>query len=375
MTDFRFLHCSDLHLGKRFGNFPEEPRAALAEARADLPRRLAEAARAQEAQHILVAGDVFDTETPSDRVLRQALTAMGADPSLDWWIIPGNHDSLAAEPLWQSVAEHAPANVHLLTRPEPVEIAPGVSLLPAPAPRRFPGVDLTAWMDGCATPEGHLRIGLAHGGVLDFGSDDAVSETIAPDRADRARLDYLALGDWHGLWQLNERTRYSGTPEHDRFKHEGRGACLAVTLAGHGAQPVVEEIPVGRFDWRQPVLRITPETQADLEALLPPDRLAWKDTLVRLTMTGWIRLPDRLALMEDIERLKPEFCHFAVVEDQLQTDYSPDDLDEIARSGALRMAADELQQAAGDETLAQRDRAIAEAALNRLYGFVKRGAA
>ncbi len=61
---------------------------------------IAEVARKNGAEHILVAGDTFDTETPSDQTWRQALAAMAEDPSLTWWIIPGNHDSLAAEALW-----------------------------------------------------------------------------------------------------------------------------------------------------------------------------------------------------------------------------------------------------------------------------------
>ena len=36
---------------------------------------------------------------------------------------------------------------------------------------------------------------------------------IAEDRADRAGLAYLALGDWHGALQIAPRTYYSGTPE------------------------------------------------------------------------------------------------------------------------------------------------------------------
>ncbi|WP_116131066.1 metallophosphoesterase [Tropicimonas sp. IMCC34043] len=377
MTEFRFLHTSDLHLGKRFGNFPEEPRSELVLARATLPERLAAAARSVGAGHILVAGDTFDTETPSERVVRQALTAMGADAALHWWLIPGNHDSLSAEPLWQGVVEHAPANVHVLTSAAPVDIAQGVTLLPAPATRRFPGIDLTAWMDGCETPEGHLRIGLGHGGVLEFGSDEGSSETISPNRAELARLDYLALGDWHGRWRLNDLSHYSGTPEHDRFKHEGRGSCLAVTLTAPGGAPMIEEIQIGRLDWRQRLIALTPgaNAAAALEALLPADRLTWRETLMKLTLSGWVRLSERQELMEAIARIRPEFCHFDLVEDQLQTEYSPGDLDAIARGGALRLAADELHAAAADPDASKRDRDVAEAALNRLYGFVKGSAA
>lgn len=373
MTEFRFIHTSDLHLGKRFGNFPEEVRGDLVQARQSILGNLADAARDHGAAHILVAGDVFDTETPSDRVWRQALTAMGATPELHWWIIPGNHDSLTAESLWQNIVDHAPANVHVLRAAEPVEIASQVTLLPAPAPRRFPGVDLTAWMNTCDTPDGHLRIGLAHGGVLEFGSDDGSSETIAPDRAESARLDYLALGDWHGVWTLNDRTRYSGAPERDRFKHAGRGICLAVTLPALGAVPLVEEIAVGRFDWQEKELQLTPELDplAAFTSLLPEDRQTWRDTLIKVRVTGWMHLPARMSLAEAVNQVAPEFCHFEFDDHQLQTEYSPDDLDEIARSGALRLAAEQLQSAAEDDDAAKWDRDVAAAALNRLYGFVK----
>ena len=99
MPSIRFLHTSDLHLGKRFGRFAEETRMALLQARQEILARLAKLAQAHDATHVLIAGDMFDTETPSDRVQRHALAAMGAAPELQWWIIPGNHDSGAAEPL------------------------------------------------------------------------------------------------------------------------------------------------------------------------------------------------------------------------------------------------------------------------------------
>ena len=34
-----------------------------------------------------------------------------------------------------------------------------------------------------------------------------------------SKLNYLALGDWHGHTKINENTYYSGTPEYDNFVH------------------------------------------------------------------------------------------------------------------------------------------------------------
>ncbi|MGO7428472.1 DNA repair exonuclease, partial [Rhizobium ruizarguesonis] len=70
---FSFLHSSDLHIGKRFGNLPEDLRGRLREARHGVIARLAGAAREHGAGVILLAGDTFDTETPTPAVLRQAL--------------------------------------------------------------------------------------------------------------------------------------------------------------------------------------------------------------------------------------------------------------------------------------------------------------
>ncbi len=372
MTGFRFIHSSDLHLGRRFGNYPEDIRGRLVEARHAAIDSLSSAARDHGAGHVLIAGDLFDTETPSDRVWRQALAAMAAADNIDWWIIPGNHDSLSAEALWDPIRAQPPDNVHLCDAAEPVEIAPATMLLPSPVPSRSPGRDATEWMPDCATPDGSLRIGLAHGGIVTFGSEDDGAETISPDRAATASLDYLALGDWHGFMRVGDRTYYSGSPERDRFKHQGRGVCLAVEIPGPGAVPEVAEIATGRFGWHDIPLPLTPEQDASdaLAGALPEDGTGRRDTLVRVRASGWMRLPQRMELARAAEDAAPEFGYFELNDSELATECAPDDLDDIAPGGALRMAADVLYGDAEDAAMSAEDRAIAAAALRRLYGYV-----
>ena len=372
MTGFRFIHSSDLHLGRRFGNFPEDIRGRLVEARHAAIDSLSGAARDHGAGHVLIAGDLFDTETPSDRVRRQALAAMAAAKDIQWWIIPGNHDSLAAEVLWDPVRAQSPGNLHLCDAAEPVEIAPRAMLLPSPVPSRFPGRDATEWMPGCPTPEGSLRIGLAHGGIVTFGSEDKGAETIPPDRAATADLDYFALGDWHGFLRVGARMFYSGSPERDRFKHRGRGVCLAVTIPGPGVVSEVTEIGTGRFNWHDIPLPLTPEQDAvaALAGALPGDGSARRDTLVRIRASGWARLPQQMKLARAAEDVAPEFGYFELNDAELATERAPDDLDDIARGGALRMAAEALYGDADDAAMSAADRAVAAAALHRLYGYL-----
>ena len=373
MPEFRFIHSSDLHLGRRFSTYPEDIRGRLVEARHLAIDALASAARDHQAGDILIAGDLFDTETPSERVWRQALAAMGAAQGVRWWIISGNHDSLAAEALWKRFSDEAPESVRVVDEPAPVEVAPGVWLLPSPVPSRFPGRDLTEWMSDCATPEGHLRIGVAHGGVVTFGSEDDGRETIPIDRARTAGLDYLALGDWHGFIKLTDRAFYSGSPERDRFKHQGRGICLAVTISGRGAVPQIDEVQTGRFDWSEVELHLTPEQNAAeaCSAVLPASGAGRRDTLLRVSASGWTRLPQRVALEAAIEQASPEFAHFEFIDKELMTECVAEDLNEIAAGGALRVAAEALYEDARKDGVSDLEQRVADAALTRLYSFVR----
>jgi hypothetical protein len=361
----RFLHTADMHLGKPFGRFPEDLRGRLREARHASIARLAAAARAHGAADILVAGDSFDSQTPAPWIVRQALQAMAADPGLRWWLLPGNHDSLAAGALWENIARDAPPNVRPLLGPAPVEIAPGAVVLPAPCTERRPGRDLTAGMAEVATPAGALRIGLAHGAVRDF-SEDGNPALIAPDRAETAGLAFLALGDWHGQLAIGPRTWYAGAPEADGFKHAATTGALAVAIgAGVEATPVA----TGSLAWRTLALDLLPadDPAARLGALLPPPA-ARRDTLARVVARGRTGLAGEAALLRALAAVAHDFAHLEADRSGLAVDHAPDDLAAIGAPGtALRAAADALRADADDGGLAAEDRAAALAALSRLY--------
>ncbi len=87
----RFIHTADWQLGKPYGSFDSDVRAALSEARFDAIDAIGRAAVEHGAAHVLVAGDVFDTEGPEDRVIVQAVSRMQRYPCT-WWLLPGNHD-------------------------------------------------------------------------------------------------------------------------------------------------------------------------------------------------------------------------------------------------------------------------------------------
>ncbi len=369
---FRFIHSSDLHLGKRFGQFSGDLPAKLREARHGAIGRLAAHARANGATTVLLAGDTFDTETPAPDVRRQALAEMRHHDPVRWVVLPGNHDSLQAAQLWQALKAEAPENVTLATDPHPIELAPGVVLLPAPCTTRRPGRDLSEWMDGAATADGAIRIGLAHGAVQSFSEEGLGLEIIAPDRARRAGLAYLALGDWHGGVEIDSRTRYSGSPEQDRFKHDRPGEALLVALDGAAPLPEVTPLATGSFAWRTLALDLVDgdDAVARMEALLPEPRLR-RQTLVSLVAGGRTRLEGRTVLAEAVENVRPDFAHLAYREENLAIECEAGDLDAIDRAGALREAADALLAEADDAARSAEEREVARAALARLYAYAQ----
>ena len=112
----RFIHSSDLHLGKPFGRFPEDVRVRVRQARADALAKLAALARETGASHILLAGDTFDQTTPTPATIRQAMNAMRAAEHVVWVLLPGNHDHSSATELWRQVVRDAPGTCFELGR-------------------------------------------------------------------------------------------------------------------------------------------------------------------------------------------------------------------------------------------------------------------
>jgi DNA repair exonuclease SbcCD nuclease subunit len=362
----RFFHTADLHLAKPFGRFDEDTRAALRAARLDAVRKIGVAARVHNAEFVLIAGDTFDAEAPPAKVVRRALDVMGEFADLLWVLLPGNHDSLAAVDLWERIARDKPDNVILAVTPEIIEIGDQVAILPAPPTVRNPGVDLTDWMTDAQTGS-RFRIGLAHGGILDFGSEEGTVAVIQPDRAERSNLDYLALGDWHGQKSITSRTWYSGSPETDSFKGHSQAGTLLVEITAPGETPQVTSVSIGQFDWQPLALDVfsgTDPVQQLIGALPDLDR---DKTLVRVEVSGRLGLLEQSQLRETCQQIADDFHFFEVILDRLGIERAVDDLDLIATGGALRAAADSLLAATDLQGRTAEDVQIAQIALTHLF--------
>lgn len=342
----------------------------LQAARLDAINRLGDLAVRHQADDVLVAGDVFDAEALGEVALRQPLERMRSFPQLRWHLLPGNHDPQRPHGLWDRLrAGSLPDNIILHTAPQPwVDETRCLAILPAPLNYRSTLTDPTAWMDAAATPAGYLRVGLAHGSVTEFGSEaGATGNRIDPRRVDTARLDYLALGDWHGLKRIGPRVWYSGTPETDGFDVDGGGQALLVTLTGPGDEPVVESLPCGRFHWHRETVQLACRDDIDaLDQRLRNLSAPLHDHLVQLTAEGALSLDDQAYFDQQIRQgVAAALRWLRLIDDALLPRPTAGDLAGIGGGGFVRLAAERLAAMAQDP--ANPSREVAARALERLY--------
>lgn len=341
-----FLHTADWQIGKLYGQFEPDEAALLAEERFAAVERLAALAASRGADFVLVAGDVFDAQTVADRTIHRLFNAM-AGYAGPWVLLPGNHDAALAESVWTRAQrlQAVPANVRLCLAPAPLALeAAGAVVLPAPLTQRHTHEDLTQWFAGADTPAGMARIGLAHGSVQGLLAESIDSPNpIAADRARQARLDYLALGDWHGTRQVDARTWYAGTPETDRFRANESGQALWVELAGPGALPAVTPLRTGRYAWRDEAMELRVPSDVD-EALR---RLAayGQDEVAQLALSGQVDLAGHERLRQAVEQARGRARSVAADLSALRLAPTAEDIEAMRADGYLGAAVDALRAA------------------------------
>lgn len=368
----RLLHTADWQLGKPFAGLSGDMGALLRAARFEAVRTIARLAREHAVDAVLVAGDVFDDNYVERGTVARALAAM-RELDRPWLLLPGNHDPALAASVWTRIAaDGLPPQVTLATAPEPIRIADGTAVvLPAPLTDRHSTDDLTAWLDTAPTPAAAIRIGLAHGAVterLPSGAD--AWNPIAADRAERAGLAYLALGDWHGTLEITARTWYAGTPEPDRYKANAAGQVLLVEIDGPQVQPRVTAIPTARYRWRQVTFSCAAlaggaETPAAALRRVMGDLSDGHRQLVQLRLHGCAGMAHRAELEAEIARLAGELACLEVDDRDLADEPTAADEALLDEAGAVGMVARRLRERAarGDE-----DAPAAAMALRLLYG-------
>ena len=234
----RLLHTADWQLGKRFAGLPGDKAPLLREARFEAVRTMARLAR-RAARSMPCSWRATCSTTTSSGARRwpgpwrRCASSPAPGSSCPATTTPprrpaSGRGSPAGAARERAAREHARS---------PWRWPTGCVVLPAPLTAAQPGRSHRLDRSG-SDAGGRLRVGLAHGAVAGRLPAEADAwNPIAADRAERARLDYLALGDWHGTLEIAARTWYAGTPEPDRFQGQRPARRCWSSSTAPGAAP------------------------------------------------------------------------------------------------------------------------------------------
>jgi DNA repair exonuclease SbcCD nuclease subunit len=320
----RFLHTADWQIGKPYGTVADEQkRFRLQQERLAAVGRIRDVVRLQDAQLVVVAGDLFDSPTPAATAVLEVLELIG-EMEVPVLVIPGNHDHGAPGTVWHRDDFHkhqrqmAP-NLQLLLERQPLVLDSAV-VLPCPLLRNQDSRDPTQWLrdlDWSTLPTDLPRIVLAHGGVQGFGGRDYEGDEEAQAGTNNLidlaalpadQIDYIALGDWHNLKQVSEQAWYPGTPEPDRFDQgddNQRGQVLLVELQ-RAAAPVARPQPTGRIRWHNLKVRLSSDGDLDRLERQLEERTGGRVArdLLRLELSGSLSLAGHRRYQQLIDDLQ-----------------------------------------------------------------------
>ncbi len=302
----KFVHISDLHLGKRVNEF------SMVEDQAHILGEILRIVGEERPDGVLVAGDIYDKSVPSAEAVAlfdDFLVALSKEgPQV--FLISGNHDSperiafggrlmeqsgIFISPVYGGAV--APIALRDAYGPLYVYLLPFVK--PAHVRQLFPDRDIATYTDALAVAIQEMRVDPSARNVLvthQFvtGAARCESEELSVGGADNVDasvfgdFDYVALGHLHGPQKVGRETiRYCGTPLKYSFsecRHEK--SVTVVEMREKGAVDVRQIPLVPLRDMKK--LRGT-YAEVTLRAFWEAD--GRKDAYVHMTLTDEEDIP------------------------------------------------------------------------------------
>ena len=268
----KFIHLSDLHLGKRVNGF------SMLQDQEDILDKLLTAAEAEQPDAVLIAGDIYDKSVPSAEAVRlfdRFLTRL-AELNFDGrgvavCLISGNHDSperlsfggrlmersgVYVSPVYNGtftpvtlMDAFGPVHVYLLPFVKPVHVR---AALPDPGQAG----EIVTFTDAAAWAVSRMGIDPAARNVLlchQFvtGAVTCDSESISVGGSDNVDVsvfqdfDYVALGHLHGPQSVGRETiRYCGSPLKYSFSEANQTKSVTIVELAQKGSVSVRTIPL-----------------------------------------------------------------------------------------------------------------------------------
>ena len=369
----KFLHISDLHIGKRLNEF------SLIEDQKYILAQITQIAQSQQVDGILIAGDIYDKPVPSAeavQVFDQFLTGL-ADCNMKVFAVSGNHDSaeriafgaqlmsrrgVYISPVYDGEAAdivledaYGKLHVHLLPFLKPATVRHALEHAPdASLPESYhDAVKLAVGRMEVDPAQRNLLV--AHQFVTGAGRCD--SEEISVGGIDNVdaevfeAFDYVALGHIHSPQKMKRETvRYCGTPLKYSFSEAGQEKSVTVVECREKGQVVVSVVPiVPLHDMRK--LR---GTYLEVTARDFYENMDTQD-YVQMTLTDEEDVPDGL---QKLRIIYPNLMQLAYDNSRTKQNRVMDKAEEMERKTELELF-EEFYELQNNQPMSEKQRAFA----------------
>lgn len=312
----KFLHLSDLHLGKRVNEFP-----MLADQKAILAQIL-KIADDERPNAVLIAGDVYDKSVPPVEAVElfdDFLVKLAAR-KLPVYVIGGNHDSPERLAFCNRLIDASGIHISPAYGGEvrPLSLADeygkvNIFMLPFVKPanvrRYFPEEQIESYTDAVRVAISKMQMNAAERNLLvthQFvtGAARCDSEEISVGGADNVDLsafdafDYVALGHIHGAQNISPRVRYCGTPLKYSFSEAKQQKSVTVAELKEKGTLEIRTVP------------LTPErdmheirgTYEEIASKNFYENTTYRSDYMHVTLTDETDVPDAMAKLRVIYR-------------------------------------------------------------------------
>lgn len=363
-----FIHTADLQIGMAASGVGSLAKK-IQDARVQSLGTVLDLARTKKVDFVLIAGDLFDSNRISKRLLSDAVRCLELVKPLRVFVLPGNHDFLGASSIYntdefQKLGDH----VTILRDEKPVTLPEmNLAIYGAPCFERYSNASPAKSI--LKQPGTRFNVAVLHGSIsARYGGNEAEDDyyPVSEEDLKALKMDYVALGHWHSLnpdpvTDPNSCFYYSGTPEPTGFGETKSGFVLYVELGANGR--VVT--PISTAHYRYVDISATLVDAASLESLRRQvEQISSPETrLVRLAPKGVISLEMRNQLDKFIHGYENHFAYLRMDDSGVILEPSEADLGQFTPGGIAQTAFQILNErkktAATPEVRSQYERAIA----------------
>lgn len=259
----KFLHLSDLHIGKRLNEF------SMLEDQKYILSQILEILDRENADGVILAGDIYDKPIPSVEAVQlfdSFLTRL-ADRKVPVFAVSGNHDSVERVSFGAQLMENRGVYISRVYDGtlKKIEVSDKngevcIWLLPFIKPSSVRHVleeeEISTYQDALKTVMEHISVDtdkrnilVAHQFVT--GASRCESEEVLVGGVDQVdvslfeKFDYVALGHLHTPQHVGRETvRYCGTPLKYSFSETDQEKSVTVVELGQKGSIVIRTIPL-----------------------------------------------------------------------------------------------------------------------------------